>query len=344
MTTKCGPYLVVVFTALTPARAAAQPADTVVRAIQIVEDGGITRVTIDAEGPLPLPRSGSLSDPPRIYFDLAGVTHNIRGTTAAQSGGVVSRVRVALHAASPKGTRVVLDLTRLESYRVDGDERQSGRIRIFVGSKSPIPPEPTRPAAVPSPAATVSANASSTSVVPSRIAVMATAVLAGNSTPAMAQRPGIAAPTPSPAISQPAPTRSPVLSPEPPRPLLPARDVEVYRKQIGVELGRMAGLRSLVARIDAGENVGSDTLASAAQQFAELRRNLEKVQPSRDLAVTHDLLMTACTYGAMASRFGIDAAQASDPQTRLRAASAAAGSLMLFDRACANLGCTRVPR
>ena len=142
----CGPYLVVVMlTALTPARAAAQPTDTVVRAIQIVDDGGITRVTIAADSPLPLPRSGSLNDPPRIYFDLTG---------------------------------------------------------------------------------------------------------------------------------------------------------------------RMAALRGLVVRIDAGENVGSDVLASAAQQFAELRRNLEKVQPSGVLAVTHDLLMTACTFGAMASRFGIDAAQA----------------------------------
>lgn len=106
----------------------------------------------------------------------------------------------------------------------------------------------------------------------------------------------------------------------------------------------MTALRGLVARIDAGENVGSDTLASAAQQFTDLRRKLEAVRPSAVLAVTHDLLMTSCTLGAMASQLGMDAALVSSPETRLRAQSAAAGSLMLFDRACRDLGCVKAPR
>ena len=63
---------------------------------QIVEDGGITHVTIEADGPLPLPLSESLNNPPRISFDLPGVTHKLQATTAAQRGGLVSRVRVAL--------------------------------------------------------------------------------------------------------------------------------------------------------------------------------------------------------------------------------------------------------
>jgi len=328
MRTRCAAYLVFVMIAgLTPARAAGQPTGAVVRGIQIVEEGAITRVTIDAEGALPLPVPKSLEDPPRIYLDLAGVTHKIRGTTAAQRGGVVSRVRVALYTISPPVTRVVLDLTRVESYRVDLDARQPGRISVIVGSESAINPGQTTLRAVAPPAAPVSAN-SSPSAAPARIARMpASPVSVGNSTPAIAKA-----------------VRSPVLSPEEPRPPLPVREVELYRKQTYGELARMSALRALVARIDAGENVGSETLASAAQEFTDLRRKLEAVRPSAVLAVTHDLLMTSCTLGAMASRLGMDAALGSNPETRQHAQSAAAGSLMLFDRACADLGCTRAPR
>ena len=119
-------------TGLTPADAARQPRGTVVRSIQVVENGGITHVTIDADGPLPLPLSESLQNPPRIYFDLAGVTHKVSATTVVQRGGVVGRVRVALR--PEKVTRVVLDLTRLESYRVIADNYQAGRLRVLIGS------------------------------------------------------------------------------------------------------------------------------------------------------------------------------------------------------------------
>ena len=341
MRTNSAAYLVVMLMGLSPARANAQPTGAVVRGIQIVEDGGITRVTIDADGPLPLPMSESLENPPRIFLDLAGVTHKVPGTTVAQSGGVVTRVRVALNSASPRVTRVVLDLTRLESYRVDIDAGRPGRIRVVVGSESAINPEPT----VPSPAAPVSAPPPSTPVAPAPSAgTPAPPMPAGNSTPAMVEGSGAAAPKPSPAITKPAQGRSPVLSPEEPRPALPVREVEAYRKQIFGALTRMEALRALVGRIDAGENVGSDTLALASQEFTALRRMLETVQPSDVLTATHDLLMTSCTFGAMASRLGIDAAQGSSPDVRQRAASAAAGSLMLFDRACADLGCGKAPR
>ena len=121
-------------------------------------------------------------------------------------------------------------------------------------------------------------------------------------------------------------------------------EVAVYRKQIYGELPRMEALRALVVRIDAGENISADTLVPAAQEFTELRRSLEAVQPPVALAVTHDLLMTSCTFGAMASRLGIDAAREGNLEIRGRAASAAAGSLMLFDRACVDLGCAKPPR
>ena len=341
---KPGAYLLVVMLAgLTPARAAEQSAGTVVRAVQIVEDGGVTRVTIEADGPLPLPLHESLSNPPRIYFDLEGVTHKVRATTAAPGRGVVSRVRVALRQVSPNVTRVVLDLTRLEAYSVNNDERPAGRIRVVVGSASATPPAPAARETVRSPAPPISTNSSS--VAPARIAAVPPPPMpAANSTPAKVEAPAAAAPTPSPAIAKPSTTRSPVLSPQTPRPGLPVNEVLAYRKQVFGELLRMEALRALVARIDGGETVGFDALASAAQEFTDLRRNLEAMQPSAALAVTHDLLMTSCTLGAMASRLGIDAGQDSSAETRQRAAATAAGSLMLFDRACTDIGCPKPQR
>src|SRR5688500_1259395 len=93
--------LVVMLAGVSPARAAEQPRASVVRAVQIVQDGGITRVTIDADGPLPIPLHEPLTDPPRIYFDFEGVTHKVTGPTASTSGGVVRRARVALRQVSP---------------------------------------------------------------------------------------------------------------------------------------------------------------------------------------------------------------------------------------------------
>ncbi len=342
---KCGASLFVVMLAgLTSARAAEQPAATVIRGIQIIEEGGVTHVIIDANGPLPLPLSEPLNDPPRIFLDLAGVSPRVRATTLAPKGAVVSRVRVAQFSLNPQVTRVVLDLLRVESFRVDVDAHQSGRIRVLVGPDSAIHGGPAK-GDVPSPSPPQPASAAPPTILPAPIAeVPAPPLRPGNATPAMAEGPGKPAPAPPPAVSAPAGTRSPVLSPEQPRPALPAMEVAVYRKQIYGELPRMESMRGLVARIDAGETLGLDTLALAEKEFTDLRHTLEAVKPSVVLAVTHDLLMTSCTFGAMASRLAIDAIQQNNADIRRRASSAAAGSMMIFDRACADLGCAKPPR
>ena len=340
---KCGVYLIVVMVAgLVPAPAFGQSPGTVIRAIQVVANGSVTHVTVDADGPLPLPQTESLTNPPRIYFDLPGVNHKVKATSAAR-GGAVSRVRVGLR--PEKATRVVLDLTRLENYRVIADDHQSGQIRVLIGPEAAIDLLTTKSPAMKLPAPAGPVSSPSAPVAPARIAEPpARPAPAPIPTPAVTAGSGTAAPARPPAIAPSTPARSPVLSPEPPRPALPAGDVVVYRKQIYGELARMEQLRVLVARIDATENIAADILVPAAQEFTDIRRILEAIQPSVHLAVTHDLLMTSCTFGAIASRLAIDAARDSNLETRGRAASAAAGSLMLFDRACADLGCAKPPR
>ena len=349
MRTKCGAYLVVVMlAALTPARATAQ-SSIVIRSIEIADSGGVTNVTIVADGPLPLPSPASLNDPPRIFFDLPGVSHQIKGGAAvAPDGGVVRGVRVALRTANPPLTRVVVDLNRFEGHRVDANDRKAGRIRIVVGAEAANRPAPAPPrAAVPPRPAPATTTPSPAPVIPAPVPISESPrpePAASNSTPATMPAAGSTAPARTPPATPTSPARSPVLSSETPRPALPDVEVAAYRKQVFAELGRMEALRALVAKIDAGETVAPDALTSAAQEFADLRRKLEAVQPAPVLAVTHDLLMTSCTFGAMASRLGIEAAQANNPETKGRAASAAAGSLMLFDRACAALNCARPPR
>jgi hypothetical protein len=204
--------VVAMLTGLTPAHGAAQSSGSVVRAIQIVEEGGLTRVTIDADGPLPVPLSESLNNPPRIFFDLAGVTHKIKGPTVTNGGGVVRRVRIALHEASPPVTRVVIDLTRPENHRVYV-EPQAGQIRVFVGSESAITSGPIArapvPPPVPPPAAPVSTNPRSNPVARAPIVGPPPPPLqVGSTTPPI---PGTAAPAPIPVFRpSPFPTRSPV--------------------------------------------------------------------------------------------------------------------------------------
>jgi len=59
------------------------------------------------------------------------------------------------------------------------------------------------------------------------------------------------------------------------------------------------------------------------------------------MAPTHELLLASCTLGATATRLGVEASRDKNEDSRKNAASAAAGALMFFDRACGDLGCPR---
>ena len=96
----------------------------------------------------------------------------------------------------------------------------------------------------------------------------------------------------------------------------------------------------MVAAIDIDESVTAEALAFTAAEFRDLRRILEAAKPSDALRPAHDLLISACVLGAGAANLRIEAARDNNPLVRRNAASAAAGALMLLDRACAALACT----
>ena len=102
--------------------------------------------------------------------------------------------------------------------------------------------------------------------------------------------------------------------------------------------------RRVVAAIDANEEIAPPALATASQEFGDLRRFLATIKPTPVIKSTHELLIASCNLGAVAVNLRIDSQVGSRPEQRGNAASAAAGALMFFDLACVDLGCNRAPR
>jgi len=122
---------------------------TMLRSVRFDPEPDGVAMTIEANGPLPLPRVGVLADPPRVYIDLAGVAP---GTSAIveSSNALVRRVRVAVNQPDPLVTRVVIDLSQPVAHRVDARARAAGRIRVLLGGRAAsdvrpaasVPPNP----------------------------------------------------------------------------------------------------------------------------------------------------------------------------------------------------------
>jgi len=345
--------------------AAQAPADAVVRAIRVSQDAGRTTVVVEADTALPDPTFGSLTDPPRIYLDFSGATPKVRATTSGT--GAVKAVRVALNASNPNVTRVVLDLTDSEPYQVDAGQRLNGLVSIVVGAAAssaaarptrpaPAPPAPDTPPPTPPPAlprSTTSTPAPAPSLAAPSVAASAPAPV--NATP---EAPGISKPSPpAPVVSGAPPVpvsaaatagvpsreprRRPLFVPPPSARTPAANDVDQYRKRHADLIAKLQAAQPLVMSIDAGEAVSVARLQAAMNELTVLRGSFDSAKPSPALSFTHELLLTSCTLGASAARLSLEAARDSNDQARQSAASAAAGELMLFDWACAVLGCSR---
>ncbi len=372
-----------------------------VQSVLTLSEGDTITVVIEANGALPMPTAGAVQNPPRIYFDFAGVKPRRTGTEIAPGYGVVRQTRVALYTTNV--TRVVIDLEKMAGYRIDADTKDlaEGRLRIVLGpervahSGAPVTPAPP-PSATPlqrapaesarhggaapsTPATPVTTPAPAEAPAPPPVAVVPpTAPATAPTLPPLASTPPPAAstpspsvPTPRPAVSTPPPavsTPPPAVSTPPPAakaptpaaPTAPAlarqrpayipsssmptpssRDVERYRQRLSGALERLEAQQPIVILLDAEGSISAEALQAAFTEFTSVGRLLDGIKPSDTLALTHELLIASCTLGATASRLGMDAARDRNVEARTNAASAAAGALMFFDRACHNLGCAR---
>lgn len=123
-------------------------------------------------------------------------------------------------------------------------------------------------------------------------------------------------------------------------PPLPARsrDAGRYLAQVSGTLVRLHALRRVIGSID-GRVVGAAAdLPAVAVELDSMGRTLGAMKVSESLATTHDLLMRSCALGARAARMRHESSTSGDATAALNAASAAAGALILLDRATRDLG------
>ena len=126
---------VLVMTVSGPVGALPQPADPVV--LDTVEVSGAESeqavvVSLRGNGQL----TGTLhevgGEPFRVFVDLEGVVPDVSPVTPVGRGHV-ERIRVALNQAVPPVTRVVVDMSSPQPYRLEVGDRSTG-LRIVVGT------------------------------------------------------------------------------------------------------------------------------------------------------------------------------------------------------------------
>ena len=225
--------------------------------VELPNQSGIAVIVIEATGALPEPASGRASDPARIYLDFAGVLP-LRSVEPVSPNPVLTRIRVALHSASPLVTRLVLDLIQETTYRIDVSARAQGRVVVLVRAQSPAVVAPPRTSGV-------------------------------------------------------------------------SADMQ-YSLHVAATLVRLDALRPLLDAIDRRTVKLPGDLESALKEFDDVAKLLTAVKPPSSRASTHALLLRTCTLGARAVRLRQSVID-QDAASSWEAASAAAGALLMLERA-----------
>jgi len=252
-------------------------------------------IVIDATGPLPAPRVGTLKDPYRLYLDFDGVssrTLRVRG-----DDGLVTSVRAALNSVAPKVTRVVIDLSGPCRYSLDSSQRANGHLEIALTSV----------------ASRVDPRGSS------------------GAPPAAQSAPH----TPQPSALGPE-RASPASQPSSPPARLVPRDPATRRYLALIEpaLSRLDVLREVLHDLDARRIPAVDRMATAQSQLTAFRGTLDGARPPRAVQEAHDLLKSVIGFASTALGLSSDLSGDISPN----ASSAAAGALLMLDRAEAELG------
>ncbi len=295
------------------------------QSVRLIVGDGATSVILAADGALPVPKVGVLTDPPRIYLDFPDVAAATEGVRV-DGDELVRGVRVAVNQSRPMVTRVVIDLAGPAPHRIDARKRDAGQLTIVVGV--PVAAAGAQPPPAEPPKAFVQA------VVPAPAPAAAPAV------PAAAQ-----SPLPLPKTGEPAArlARSREVADVPAVTVVraPAEDVARYLPRASPLLDRLERLRPLLVSLDAAAVVPEEQLKTAAEEFTSVREALTAIEPPRSVAVTHELFRDVCVLGAASATARVAPAGADESTRAWNAAAAAAGAIMLLDRARAELGLAR---
>jgi hypothetical protein len=292
---------------------------------------GEVAVMIVAVGALPQPTVGVLADPPRIYLDFPNVA--IGGVARQTTSGAapVLRVRVGAH-PSPPSTRVVIDLATPQPHRL---EAHASSVSVILGRPASVVPAMQPGPSTPEPVS--AAAAAPTATVVRRWPEIPPVPALSTSASERVSAPDPAKPPAAPPTAAPTPTYAPIGPPPPPG------DLERYRKQAWGSLDRIRLQQPLLMSLDAGEPQNADRIQMAVAEFERLRQDLAAFKPPETLAVYHAMLAQSSTLGLMAFTLRLDAFRTGDTTTTRNASSAAAGAVLLIERACAVVKCPPIP-
>jgi hypothetical protein len=312
------------------------------KTVRLIVADGVTSVILSADGALPAPKVGVLTDPPRIYLDFGNVAAATEGIRV-EGSYLVRGVRVAVNQSEPLVTRVVIDLSKPAPHRVEAGRRESGELTVHVGvpvavANTPKPQAGARdvaggvpPAPAPPP----------TDVPEIPVRARTAAIAPPGPPPAPAALPPEAQPNAAAARAARSPGFARAAGGTAAR--APAKDVEQYLHAASPLLERLERLRPMLVALDALAIVPDERLKPAVEEFGLIRTALASLVPPRSLTATHELLRDACILGAASATARIAPGVPDDASRAWNAAAAAAGAMMLLDRARADLGLAADP-
>ena len=141
----------------------------------------------------------------------------------------------------------------------------------------------------------------------------------------------------TPPRAQEAQTQTPetAASPKPPPPATSASPAaeRAYDVRVSAPLVRLYALRPLLVSIDHLANSLPNNVDAAVSEFESIGKILSGIKPPRSRERAHELLRRTCTMGVRAIRVRQDGARTNDSAAVANAASAAAGALLMLDRA-----------
>jgi hypothetical protein len=344
---------------------------TMLRSVRVTAaaPGGETMVLLEFDGAIVRPRSAALIDPPRVYLDLAGVDAKEVTLPVGAPGkeGLVVGTRFARRSADPPVTRVVFDLATPSAYRLDTAGLTRGKLVVVLNGAGPGgrpsvtaaersgAPASDHADQKPAPAAAATSKPSGASTPaplkpPPNVAatpaarVVATPSTAAPRTPGVSTRPALAPATPedgsATASAAAAATRNRPRFRGPRATAATSREsplqMEAYAALVATGVERLQALRPVLVAIDRRSEIPGD-LAATAAEFEAVGRLLGAITPQPAREATHGLLVRACALGARAARLMQDATRTGDAAGQWNAASAAAGALILLDRAAKDL-------
>jgi AMIN domain len=110
-----------------------------------------------------------------------------------------------------------------------------------------------------------------------------------------------------------------------------------YATRVATALIRLQTLKPLLEAIDRRTESVPGDLSAAVKEFDDIGKLLAAVKPPQSRLLTHALLLRTCTLGARAVRLRESAAGNPDAASGWDAASAAAGALLMLERASGEL-------